>query len=181
MPERTKTSVTVNPDLWHKFQIKAVSEKKKTTVALDEALSGWIAGSYAGAVNAKLAGERDVDYGLKATSYWLENAPWHDKLERVLTSGNSVLIDAIQSNLDAFTLLGKSSRSKSQVFLAGSKQEFEILSIVERILHQVDVPSSVRQNFFALVDEFKTVDQGQSTKADRKKLLPISRKKSKKD
>lgn len=181
MPERTKTSVTVNPDLWHKFQIKAVSEKKKTTVALDEAISAWIAGRSAAGIAAKPAGEKDADDVSPTSTYWFENAPWHDKLERILTSGNGILIEAIQINLDAFTLLGNSSRSKSQVFLAGSKQDLEIYSMVERVLHQVDLPSSVRQNFFALMEEIKTVDQQKIKKPEEKKPLPISRKKSQKN
>lgn len=181
MPERTKTSVTVNPDLWHKFQIKAVSEKKKTTVALDEAISAWIAGRSAAGIAAKPAAEKDVDDVSHTSTYWFENAPWHEKLEGILTSGNGILIEAIQINLDAFTLLGKSARSKSQVFLAGSKQDLEIYSMVERVLHQVDLPSSVRQNFFALMEEIKTVDQQKIKKPEDKKPLPISRKKSQKN
>jgi hypothetical protein len=45
MPQRKKTSITVDPELWHKFQIKAVSERKKTPEALDAALGVWLKSS----------------------------------------------------------------------------------------------------------------------------------------
>ena len=120
MPSREKTSVTVDPALWHKFQIKIAVDQKKSTAALDEAISAWVDGG----VTANAAGPQRVVSAPEQNAYPRENMHWHDLLEIILGSETKHAIDAIQRNLEMFAFA---------VEVAGPKSPDEIRRILKTL------------------------------------------------
>lgn len=110
-------------------------------------------------------------------AHWERYEKYRDEIEKlykILTSSNAVLSTAIRANLEAFSLQRGRVTDSRMFYPATSQQELEIYAIVNRILHEVGLPQTIRQAFFKSVEEAKAY----AAEHD-KKLLEMPRKNAK--
>lgn len=134
MTKREKTSFSVDPELWKRFQKAIIDRGAKSTEALDTALLMWLE-SVEGRLAQLSSVERELDINQNTRK-------WHQFLSTILNSDINQAKEAIQHNLKMFALTVEVMRARPSGGPKETRDEDERLTAAFRRFIELHPPDS---------------------------------------